>query len=77
MPSINALLYSTPASYDKCALTPTHDRPPCHVSAQVVIPVGLDFGYCQADDVSERVIFVRNTGEVSIHYFPVAVTVNH
>ncbi|CAM9110495.1 unnamed protein product, partial [Laminaria digitata] len=32
---------------------------------QVVLPIGLDFGYCQADDVSERVIFVRNTGEVA------------
>lgn len=31
---------------------------------QVSIPVGLDFGYCQADDVSERVFHVRNTGEV-------------
>lgn len=49
-------------------IAPTYDRPPCHVSAQVVIPVGLDFGYCQADDVSERVIFVRNTGEVSTRF---------
>eukprot|EP00752_Nemacystus_decipiens_P004480 g4092.t1 len=32
---------------------------------QVGIPVGLDFGYCQADDVSERVFFVQNTGEVA------------
>ncbi|CAN0346344.1 unnamed protein product [Ectocarpus sp. 6 AP-2014] len=31
---------------------------------QVGIPVGLDFGYCQADDVSELVFFVENTGEV-------------
>lgn len=35
-------------------------------SLQVGIPVGLDFGYCQADDVSERVFFVQNTGEVKI-----------
>ncbi|CAM9235398.1 unnamed protein product, partial [Hapterophycus canaliculatus] len=31
---------------------------------QVDIPVGLDFGYCQVDDVSERILFVQNTGEV-------------
>ncbi|CAM9105839.1 unnamed protein product, partial [Scytosiphon promiscuus] len=31
---------------------------------QVDIPVGLDFGYCQADDVSKRVFLVQNTGEV-------------
>jgi len=34
------------------------------IGLQVGIPVGLDFGYCQADDVSERVFFVQNTGEV-------------
>lgn len=31
---------------------------------QVGIPAGLDFGYCQADDASERVFFIHNTGEV-------------
>lgn len=41
-------------------------QPPllCWHCLQVGIPVGLDFGYCQADDVSERVFFIQNTGEV-------------
>lgn len=45
----------------------TNDVRPCYVAGQVVIPIGLDFGYCQADDVSERVIYVQNTGEVRKH----------
>lgn len=36
----------------------------CHGVLQVSIPEGLDFGYCQADDVSKRVFYVKNTGEV-------------
>lgn len=49
-----------------------------YVYAQVDIPTGLDFGYCQADDVSERVIYVRNTGEVRKHpSFAAAVWANN
>ncbi|CAM9254296.1 unnamed protein product, partial [Discosporangium mesarthrocarpum] len=31
---------------------------------QVSIPSGMDLGYCQADDTSSRVFYVKNTGEV-------------
>ncbi len=72
---LNSLIYLRTLVRDVKSRPPTLDRPCFPVMRprssllswhclQVGIPVGLDFGYCQADDVSERVFFIQNTGEV-------------